>query len=163
MTRHLYQVMQYTLAILKPDISSNSIAREAIFLIAKEHGFKVICSKKTTLSLEMAKRFYAEHSHKFFFTRLVTFMSSSPIYVAILSKEDAIQSWRSLIGPASVYRNIYDHPSCLRARFGLTDTRNALHGSSSCEDVTREVEFFFPRFKLDSYTSTDSSKIENSS
>lgn len=98
------------------------------------------------MSLELAKEFYSEHQNKFFFNRLITFMSSSPIYALILAKTDAITSWRSLIGKANVYRTIYYDPECLRSKFGLTDTRNAVHGSDSESTVHREATFFFPDF-----------------
>lgn len=135
--------------MIKPDISCNSAAREELLSIVKNEGFKIVRLKKTWLTLDMARSFYKQHEDKFFFNRLVTFMSSSPIYVAILGKEDAIHYWRSLIGPTSVYKTIYHNPDCLRARFGLTDTRNAVHGSSSYEEATREVGFFFPDLRLD--------------
>lgn len=152
-TRPLNKALQYTLAIIKPDVSTNSAVRESLLSIVEGEGFKIIRLKKTWLSLDMAKCFYREHKNKFFFNRLVTFMSSSPIYVAILCKEDAISCWRSLIGPTSVYKSLYYNPDCLRARFGLTDTRNAIHGSSSHEAVLKEVEFFFPNIRLDTLDS----------
>lgn len=161
MTGRLNRAIQFTLAILKPDISNNSVAREAILSIAESEGFKILHLKKTWLTLDMAKRFYVEHRNKFFFTRLVTFMSSSPIYVAVLSKENAIQSWRSLIGPTSVHKNIYYNPDSLRARFGLTDTRNAVHGSSSYLDATKEVKFFFPDIRLDTLAPEENSSADN--
>lgn len=102
--------------------------------------------QKNRMSLELAQEFYSEHRRKFFYNRLTTFMSSSPIYALILAKSDAINSWRSLMGKANVYRTIYNDPDCLRSRFGLTDTRNAVHGSDSEMTVRREIAFFFPDF-----------------
>ena len=136
----------FTFAMLKPDVANNSIARDAIISITRQNGFNIIKIKKTHLTLQRAKEFYSEHQNKFFFGRLTTFMSSSPIYAMILSKNDAIGAWRSLIGKANVYRTIYDDPNCLRSRFGLTDTRNAVHGSDSEATVRREAHFFFPDF-----------------
>lgn len=138
--------LQYTFAMLKPDIANNSITREAILSIIEKNGFQIVEIKKTKMSLDLAKEFYSEHKKKFFFNRLITFMSSSPIYVLILAKKDAISSWRSLIGKANVYRTIYNDPDCLRSRFGLTDTRNAVHGSDSEATASREASFFFPDF-----------------
>lgn len=137
---------RYTFAMLKPDVANNSLAREAILSIIKDNGFEIIKIQKTRMSLELAEQFYSEHEKKFFFNRLVTFMSSSPIYALILAKNDAIYSWRSLIGKANVYRTIYSDPDCLRSKFGLTDTRNAVHGSDSEMTVRREASFFFPDF-----------------
>jgi nucleoside-diphosphate kinase len=146
MSKSLGKGSQYTFAILKPDVASNSIAREAILSTIEHNGFKIVRIKKTRMTLQTAQDFYSEHEKKFFFNRLITFMSSSPIYALILAKNDAISSWRSLIGKANVYRTVYSDPDCLRARFGLTDTRNAVHGSDSEATVCREASFFFPDF-----------------
>lgn len=137
---------QYTFAILKPDVACNSITREAILSIIRSQGFQIVQIKKTRMTMDLAMEFYAEHKDKFFYNRLITFMSSSSIYALILAKNDAICSWRSLIGKANVYRTIYSDPDCLRSRYGLTDTRNAVHGSDSEATVYREASFFFPDF-----------------
>lgn len=138
--------MQYTFAILKPDVACNSLARESLLSVIEANGFQIVRIKRTRMSLELAKEFYSEHKTKFFYNRLTTFMSSSQIYALILAKNDAINSWRSLIGKANVYRTIYSDPDCLRSRFGLTDTRNAVHGSDSELTVRREASYFFPDF-----------------
>lgn len=140
------KTFDFTFAIIKPDVANNSIAREAVLSIIENRGFKIIKIKKTRMTLQLARDFYSEHQKKFFFNRLVTFMSSSSIYALILAKNDAINSWRSLIGKANVYKTIYSDPDCLRSRFGLTDTRNAVHGSDSEMKVRREASFFFPDF-----------------
>lgn len=143
------KAFQYTFAMLKPDIANNSLTREAILSIIRNNGFQIVKIQKTRMSLELAEEFYSEHRRKFFFNRLVTFMSSSPIYTLILAKSDAICSWRSLIGKANVYRTMYSDPDCLRSKFGLTDTRNAVHGSDSEVTARREASFFFPNFVRD--------------
>ena len=73
-------------------------------------------------------------------------MSSGPLWALILAKPDAIAAWRRLMGPTKVYRGVYTEPESLRALFGLTDTRNGLHGSDSPESAVREIGFFFPEF-----------------
>lgn len=136
----------YTFAMLKPDVANNPVARESIMAIIKANQFEIVECKQARMTSNMAQDFYAEHKTKFFHNRLVTFMSSAPIYALILAKEDAIAAWRSLIGPTNVYRAIYTSPDCLRSKFGLTDTRNAFHGSDSELTVKREASFFFPDF-----------------
>lgn len=145
-SRSVANGLQYTFALLKPDVACNSLARETILSVIESRGFQIVRIKKTRMSLQMAEDFYCEHRTKFFYTRLTTFMSSSPIYALILAKHEAIQSWRSSIGKANVYKTIYTDPDCLRSRFGLTDTRNAVHGSDSEATVRREASFFFPDF-----------------
>jgi len=147
--------LQCTFAILKPDVANNSLARETILSLIEKNGFHIVRIKKTRMNLELAKEFYIEHREKFFFNRLTTFMSSSSIYALILAKKDAINCWRSLIGKANVYKTIYSNPHCIRSRFGLTDTRNAVHGSDSDITFNREASFFFPEFFADSVDSDD--------
>lgn len=148
--RALSKGYQHTLAILKPDVASCTLTRDAILSIISHNGFKIIRIKKCHVSLTLAKEFYLEHREKFFYNRLTTFMSSSSIYALVLAKNDAINSWRSLMGKANVYRTMYSDPDCLRSRFGLTDTRNAVHGSDSEMTARREIAFFFPDFFHDS-------------
>jgi nucleoside-diphosphate kinase len=57
--------------------------------------------------------------------------------------------WRNLLGPTKVFKSIYSHPESIRGLFGLTDTRNACHGSDSPESVAEEIKKVFPDFKLD--------------
>lgn len=163
MTKPLMKGLQYTFAMLKPDVANNSITREAILSIIEQNGFKIVRIKKTRMTLQLAQDFYSEHKGKFFFNRLITFMSSSPIYALILAKNDAISSWRSQIGKANVYRTIYSDPDCLRSRFGLTDTRNAVHGSDSEATFNREASFFFPDFFVRDAINNCNSSVNNSS
>lgn len=141
----LKKCLQFTFAMIKPDVASNSRSRDAILKIIKDAGFNIIRIKNTRMNLKLAEEFYSEHKQKFFYNRLVTFMSSCPIYVMILAKEDAIAQWRSLMGGTNVYKQIYTNPDCIRSRFGLSDTRNAVHGSDSQDSFYREASFFFPQ------------------
>lgn len=78
---------------------------------------------------DLAKAFYEEHKTKFFYRRLVEFMTSGPVEVLVLAKENAISDWRSLLGPTKVFKTVISHPDSIRGMFGLTDTRNVGHGS----------------------------------
>lgn len=142
-------ISNITFAIIKPDVANCQFILNQVLDCIKQNEFQIINSKKTFMSKETAMQFYSQHKDKFFYYRLVTFMSSSPIYVLLLKKSNAIESWRSLIGKANVYRNIYYDPDCLRSKFGLTDTRNAFHGSDSLETVIQEASFFFSKTDID--------------
>lgn len=74
---------------------------------------------------------------------------SGPCYALILQSEACIQKWRGLLGPTKVFRAVYSDPNCIRALYGLSDTRNACHGSDSEESALREIGILFPEFKLD--------------
>nr|CAH7761486.1 unnamed protein product [Callosobruchus chinensis] len=74
-------------------------------------------------------------------------MTSGPCELMILTKENAIQEWRQLMGPTKVFKAQFDAPDSLRGQFGLSDTRNATHGSDSPESAMKEIEIFFPEFR----------------
>lgn len=69
----------------------------------------------------------------------------------ILAHPTAIAGWRELMGPTKVFRAIYSHPESVRGICGLTDTRNACHGSDSPESVRREIGIMFPEFDVDAW------------
>ena len=73
-------------------------------------------------------------------------MTSGEIEAFVLAKPAAIAAWRRLMGPTKVLRAIYESPDSIRARFGITDTRNATHGSDSVQNARQEILFFFPEF-----------------
>lgn len=78
---------------------------------------------------------------------------SGPTDVMVLERENAIQHWRDLLGPTKVFKAIYSHPESIRGLFGLTDTRNACHGSDSPDSVTQEILKIFPDFDFKSLVS----------
>ncbi|KAH7974667.1 hypothetical protein HPB49_018034 [Dermacentor silvarum] len=129
--------LQLTLAILKPDVCKIPMKLEAVRQVILENDFIFVKSKMGSYTREQMEKFYAEHQGKFFFERLASFMSSGPLSVHVLAKENGIKEWRTLLGPTQVFR------------FGLTDTRNAGHGSDSEESARREIGFFFPEFDQD--------------
>uniref|UniRef100_A0A182PHD6 Nucleoside diphosphate kinase n=1 Tax=Anopheles epiroticus TaxID=199890 RepID=A0A182PHD6_9DIPT len=132
-----------TLAILKPHCLKNPIAYETIQQMLTASGLTVVARKRISLSKVEAEKFYAEHRGKFFFRRLVSLMTSGPSEVVLLSGNDAIQQWRKLMGPTKVLKSVYTHPESIRSCFGLSDTRNATHGSDSEQSVIAERSFFF--------------------
>ena len=132
---------QRTFAMIKPNAVNN--AQEILNIIAA-NGFTVIAQQRTTLSVERAEQFYAEHRGKFFFPRLTSFMSSGPVYLLVLSKPGAIAHWRLLCGPTNSNTARLDKPNSLRALYGDDGTANAVHGSDSVESAEREICFFFP-------------------
>uniref|UniRef100_A0A182WAA7 Nucleoside diphosphate kinase n=1 Tax=Anopheles minimus TaxID=112268 RepID=A0A182WAA7_9DIPT len=132
-----------TLAIFKPHCLKNPIAYETIQRLLTANGLEVIARKRISLSRNEAEKFYEEHRNKFFFRRLVSLMTSGPSEVVLLSGNDAIQQWRNLMGPTKVLKSVYTHPGCIRSCFGLSDTRNATHGSDSEHSVIAEKRFFF--------------------
>ncbi|KAG4065219.1 hypothetical protein HA402_012661 [Bradysia odoriphaga] len=137
-----------TFAIIKPHVVSNPVAFQQLQDIITDNQFEIIRRKQIKMTKPLLEEFYGEHRGKFFYNRLITFMTSGEIQALILHKCDAITSWRSLMGPTKVFKTIYSHPDSIRGQFGLTDTRNACHGSDSIESVEKEIKIFFPEFNV---------------
>ena len=125
--------------MIKPDAMNNGHAGAIIDRIIKE-GFKIIALKQTRLSEEKAGEFYAIHRERPFYGELVQFMSSGPIIAAILEKDNAVSSFRTLIGatdPAKAEANT------IRKLYAQSVGENAIHGSDSDENAKIEGDFFF--------------------
>ncbi|GLD59799.1 nucleoside diphosphate kinase 6-like protein [Lates japonicus] len=151
----LSKVLQLTLAVIKPDAVAHPLMLEALHQRILDNNFVIVRCKDLVWRRQDSERFYAEHSGRFFFQRLVEFMSSGPMRAYILAREDAIRHWRELMGPTKVFRARYTSPASIRAQFGLTDTRNTTHGSDSVESAQREISFFFPDFCVEEWMEKD--------
>ena len=135
---------QRTLTILKPD----TVAKRncgAIIARLEQEGFEILGARKVRLSEEQAKAFYAVHEGKPFYRPLVEFMTSGPVWVMALERDNAIDYLRKIMGatdPAKAERGT------IRAQFATNIERNAIHGSDSPENARVEVAFFFSTFEL---------------
>jgi len=128
-----------TFTMIKPDGIENGHMGKIIDQII-EAGFGIIVLKYTKLSAAQAKEFYAVHSERPFYGELVEYMSSGPIIAAILEKDNAVESFRTLIGatdPADAAEGT------LRKNFAESKAKNAVHGSDSNENAEIEGNFFF--------------------
>uniref|UniRef100_A0A095CFG3 Nucleoside diphosphate kinase 6 n=1 Tax=Schistosoma haematobium TaxID=6185 RepID=A0A095CFG3_SCHHA len=132
---------QLTLAILKPDVQRFINYRKYVESVMSDAQLQIIHNEEVFMTRDRAQVFYAEHE------------GNGPLGVYILSGNDAISVWRSLLGPTKVYRTVVFEPNSLRGRFGLTDTRNGFHGSDSQENAFKEIKFFFPNFNCESILS----------
>ena len=128
-----------TFTIIKPDSVEKGNFGRIISRIEAE-GFRVIGIKKIALSERQAQAFYAVHSERPFFGDLVRYMTSGPVYVAALEKENAVSSLRSLMGATDPGKA---DEGTLRREFGESIERNAIHGSDSDENAKIEIAFFF--------------------
>ncbi|KAL0109480.1 hypothetical protein PUN28_014507 [Cardiocondyla obscurior] len=139
--------LQLTLAILKPHVVKSPFVLQIRDLII-DNNFKVVRSRRATLSRAEAELFYKEHESKFFYNRLLTFMCSGPSDIHVLTRHDAVAKWRQLMGPTKVYQAQYNAQDTIRGMFGLSDTRNATHGSDSKESAEREIAILFKDFNI---------------
>ena len=127
--------METTLCIIKPDAVKNGFEDKINEKIISS-GLKIIRSKKTLLTEELASDFYKEHAHKPFFKELVEFIISGEVVVQILEGQDAIRSYRSLMGSTNPEEA---EEGTLRKLFAESLSKNAVHGSDSPESAAREI------------------------
>ena len=128
-----------TFTMIKPDATKRNYTGAILEQICNA-GFRIVAMKQTKLSSETAGEFYAIHKERPFYGELVEFMSSGEIVAAILEKENAVESFRTLIGatnPANAAEGT------IRKRFAQSIGENAIHGSDSDENATIEGNFFF--------------------
>ncbi len=133
-----------TLTILKPDSVSAGKAGAILSHLEKE-GFRLLGVKKTRLSAEQARAFYAVHQSRPFYEGLVRFMTEGPVFVAVLERPDAVAHLRKTMGATDSKKA---DPGTIRNLYGTDIERNAIHGSDSPENANREVAFFFSEAEL---------------
>ena len=130
---------EQTLSIIKPDAVERNLDNE-IKEMFKHKGFKVVQEKKIQIEKSEAEKFYKVHETKPFYNDLCEYLSSGPIVVMILEKENAILDNRELMG-ATNPKNAED--GTIRRKYGLSIDKNSVHGSDSPENAKIEIEFFF--------------------
>ena len=131
--------MERTFAIIKPDAVKAKNAGAIIDMIEK-NGFEIVRMEKIHLSKDKAEGFYAVHKGKPFFDELVEFMTSGPVIVMALEKENAIKAWRDLMGNTD---SKLAAPGTIRNLFGTDKGVNAAHGSDAPETAQQEITYFF--------------------
>ncbi len=130
-----------TLTMVKPVAYSKNTSGKILARIT-EAGFWLVAARTMQLSLVQAKKFYAVHKDRPFFNDLVEFMSSGPILVAMLEKENAVEDYRLLIGKTNPAEAA---DGTIRHDFGTNLQANAVHGSDSDENAIIECDFFFSK------------------
>ncbi|XP_076450826.1 thioredoxin domain-containing protein 6-like isoform X3 [Babylonia areolata] len=137
----------YTVAIIKPNVVAAGKVDDILEEL-KAKGIQVIAQEERKLTEDEAKEFYSHLSSEEYFNDLVSFMSSGPSHVLVLTKgqedDSIIKDWRDMLGPPTVEDAKEKDPESLRARYGEAGLMNALHGSDSKETAARELAFFFP-------------------
>lgn len=133
---------QSTLAVIKPDAAGEH--KEAIIEKIKEAGFNISLQRDVELNKELASKLYMEHEGKEFYENLIEHMSSGLSMVMVLSREDAVDGWRTLMGPTDPDYAREHAPESLRALLGKDVMQNAVHGSSNPEEAKTRIERLFP-------------------
>jgi len=130
---------EQTLSIIKPDAVERNLDNE-IKEIFKNKGFQILKEKKIQIEKSEAEKFYKIHETKPFYNDLCAYLSSGPIVVMILEKENAVLANRELMG-ATNPKDAKD--GTIRKKYGISIDKNSVHGSDSTENAKIEINFFF--------------------
>ena len=131
--------IEQTLSIIKPDAVERNL-QEEIKNEFKKNGFLIVKEKKIHTSKIEAEQFYKTHQTKPFYNDLCTYLSSGPIVVMALEKENAVLDNRKLMGATNPKEA---NEGTLRKKYGISIDKNSVHGSDSVENAKIEIDFFF--------------------
>ncbi|MGA8671469.1 MAG: nucleoside-diphosphate kinase [Terracidiphilus sp.] len=135
---------QRTFSIIKPDAVSKGFTG-AILAEIEKAGFKIVAIKKASISAAQAKGFYYVHAQRPFFNDLCAFMSSGPLILMVLEKDNAIADLRKLMGatnPANA------DEGTIRKKFAGSLQENAIHGSDAEDTAAFEIGYWFAGYEL---------------
>lgn len=136
--------LEQTLSIIKPDATERNLTGK-INAVFEEAGFRIVAQKRIQLTEAQAGAFYAVHKERPFYGELVAFMTSGPVVVQVLEREDAVAKHREVMGatnPADAAEGT------VRKLFAENIERNSVHGSDSLENAQNEIRFFFSGIEL---------------
>jgi nucleoside-diphosphate kinase len=139
-----YRVAQRTFSIVKPDAVRKGYTG-AILAEIEKAGFQIVAIKKASISKHQAEGFYAVHAAKSFFSDLCDFMSSGPLFLMVLEKENAILDLRKVMGatnPANAAEGT------IRRKFAGSLQENAIHGSDAEDTAAFEIGYWFAGYEL---------------
>ena len=131
--------LEQTLSIIKPDAVERNLQAE-IKEEFKKNSFKILKEKKIKLEKSEAEKFYQVHQSKPFYNDLCSYLSSGPIVVMILEKENAILENRKLMGATDPTKA---EEGTIRKKYGISIDKNSVHGSDSVDNAKIEINFFF--------------------
>ncbi|XP_074157733.1 thioredoxin domain-containing protein 6 isoform X2 [Sminthopsis crassicaudata] len=148
-----------TLAIIKPDAVAHGKVDDIIMKV-QEAGFEILTNEERIMTEAETRYLYQERSEEEIFEKLVQYMADGPCRLLIISwpenDKDVVAAWRDFIGPSDIEVAKRENPESLRAQYGTIMPFNAVHGSENREQANREIEFFFPNFKI---SGSDADKV----
>ena len=130
---------EQTLSIIKPDAVERNLDNE-IKEMFKNKGFSIVKEKKIQIEKPEAEKFYKVHETKPFYNDLCAYLSSNPIVVMVLEKENAVLANRELMGATNPTEA---EEGTIRKKYGISIDKNSVHGSDSVENAKIEIDFFF--------------------
>ena len=131
--------IEQTLSIIKPDAVQRNLDKD-IKEMFKKRGFSILKEKKIQIEKLEAEKFYKVHETKPFYNDLCTYLSSGPILVMVLEKENAVLDNRELMGATNPKDAL---KGTIREKYGISIDKNSVHGSDSTDNAKAEINFFF--------------------
>lgn len=138
------ETLQRTLSIIKPDAVEKNATGDIINTLL-QNGFRILGMKMLHINKPQAEGFYAVHVHRPFFESLTNFMSSGPIVVIVLEKENAIADYRALMGTTDPAKA---DEGTIRKKWAANIEKNAVHGSDAEDTARFELSYFFAGYEL---------------
>ena len=136
--------MEKTLAIIKPDAVERNLIGKILDRV-ESNGFRIAAMKRTRLTLPVAEGFYSVHKERPFFKDLTTYMSTGPVVLLVLVRDNAVPEWRKLMGAT----NPKDADAgTIRKDFAIDIEKNSAHGSDSAENAAFEISYFFSQTEI---------------
>ena len=131
--------LEQTLSIIKPDAVERNL-QEEIKKNFIDNGFNIKNEKKIQISKNEAEEFYKVHQSKPFYAELCNYLSSGPIVVMVLEKENAVLANREIMGATDPKQA---NEGTIRKKYGISIDKNSVHGSDSVDNAKIEIDFFF--------------------
>ena len=131
--------MNQTFSIIKPDATKRNITG-SINKVIEESGLRIIAQKRIRLTNDQAKNFYSIHKERPFFNDLIEYMTSEPVVVQILSGENCVEKYRTIMKET---KKENAEEGTIRKLFAIKVQENSVHGSDSEDNAKNEIDFFF--------------------
>ncbi len=139
--------MEKTLIIIKPDAICKKLIGKVISRFEKE-GFKILACRMEFLPKKRIEEFYTEHKGKDFYEPLVKFMSSNPVVLMVVERENAVKLVRDIVGKTDPKEAV---EGTLRKLYASDNRHNILHTADSLSSAKREIDFFFSPEEIHSW------------
>src|SRR5690625_5879471 len=143
--------MEKTFVMVKPDGVQRNLIGEVVHRFEKK-GFKLVGAKFMVISDELAEKHYGEHKGKPFFSNLVDFITSGPVFAMVWEGNEVIKTARKIIGSTNP---LEAENGTIRGDFGMVVHKNIIHGSDSLDSAQREINLFFNNDEILAYSTDD--------
>ncbi|MBW0763879.1 nucleoside-diphosphate kinase [Mammaliicoccus fleurettii] len=139
--------MERTFLMIKPDAVQRNLIGQVVSRL-EQKGLKLVAAKLYQANEDLAKEHYAEHVEKPFFNKLVSFITSGPVFAMVVEGNNVVEVTRTIVGETNPAKAA---PGTIRGDYGIDLGRNIIHGSDSNESAEREIGLWFDKSELNNY------------